>query len=92
MEDFFPDLTQREKEVMSLYVLGYIVNDISRILNISYTTVKTHLSNIYSKFGIVNLPDLIVLSLKRGWITPNFLMNNYNFRGKITLVATKTIK
>lgn len=78
----YPNLTQREREVMMYYVLGYRIKDIAHKLNISHYTVKTHLLGVYSKFDVANLPDLMVLSLKRGWITPNFLMDNYNFRGK----------
>ncbi len=45
-------LTQREQEVLELVFEGYTNNQIAQELVVSVHTVKTHLHNIYKKFGI----------------------------------------
>lgn len=51
-------LTEREKEVMELAVLGYPNKEIARRLDISHRTVEIHKSKIMSKTGAMNLLDL----------------------------------
>jgi FixJ family two-component response regulator len=41
--------SKREQEVYELLTLGYSNHEITRILNISYKTVETHVHNIYAK-------------------------------------------
>ena len=47
-----PNLTEREKEVMALVSRGLNNQQIIDKLVISLTTLKTHLSNIYSKYNL----------------------------------------
>ncbi len=54
-----PKLTRREEEIVNLIVLGYSNKQISNTLFISENTVKTHLANIFSKYGITNRLQLI---------------------------------
>jgi ATP/maltotriose-dependent transcriptional regulator MalT len=50
-----PDaLSEREVEVLSLVAAGLSNRDIGQRLFISEKTVKTHLSNIMGKLGVVN--------------------------------------
>lgn len=51
-------LTEREKEVMSLAVVGYHNKEIARALGISHRTVEIHKSRIMHKTGASNLLDL----------------------------------
>jgi len=55
------ELSQREQEVLDA-LLGSLVNkEIGSRLNISERTVKFHVSNILSKFGVRRRADLILL-------------------------------
>lgn len=47
-------LTNREKEILSLLPLGGTNEDIAENMNISPHTVRTHLSNIYNKLKVSN--------------------------------------
>ncbi|MFL5589310.1 MAG: response regulator transcription factor [Ktedonobacteraceae bacterium] len=46
------DLTKRELEILSLVVKGLSNAQIAKQLNLSYSTVSTHLSSIYSKLKV----------------------------------------
>ena len=54
------EFTNREKEVMNLISLGFTNYEISKKLNISELTVKTHLRNIYSKSDIHDRANLAI--------------------------------
>ncbi len=47
-----PRLTCREDQVLRMVVEGKRNQEIGECLGISMRTVKTHLSNIYKKFGV----------------------------------------
>lgn len=57
------DLTEREKEVLSMLVNGYSNKEIADFLSISSATVKFHLGNIYSKLGVKNRIEAVTVSL-----------------------------
>lgn len=46
------NLSNREKEVLSLLAEGYSNQEIADKLFVSLNTTKTHVSNIYSKLGV----------------------------------------
>jgi DNA-binding NarL/FixJ family response regulator len=50
----FPDLTDRERELLRLIAQGLSNNDISVRLNISGKTVSNHISNIFNKLQVAN--------------------------------------
>ena len=52
-------LTQRENEVATLVCSGMSNAQIANRLFVSEKTVKTHLSNIFSKLGLKNRVQLI---------------------------------
>lgn len=54
-------LSEREIEIVSLVVNGYSNEEIGLQLSISPTTVKKHLSNIFSKTGITRRTQLLSL-------------------------------
>jgi DNA-binding CsgD family transcriptional regulator len=58
----FSSLTEREKEVVKLILWGYTGNQIAATLFISLSTVKTHISNIYSKLLIKSKKELFDLA------------------------------
>jgi len=57
-------LTPRELEITTLIIKGYTNKDIATKLFVSPNTVKTHLKNIYNKFGISKKKELIKLYSK----------------------------
>lgn len=56
----FPDLTDREREVLNLIAQGYNNTDIANLLRISGKTVSNHISNIYNKIQVVDRAQAIV--------------------------------
>lgn len=58
-------LTPREKEIALLILQGLTNKDIARQLFISENTVKTHLKNIYQKFGVTKKKDLLYLFARK---------------------------
>jgi DNA-binding NarL/FixJ family response regulator len=46
------DLTEREREVLSLIGLGLANKQIARRLGIQEGTVKAHLTNVYQRIGV----------------------------------------
>ena len=57
-------LSTREIEISELVASGYTNEKISKRLNISEPTVKTHIRNIYSKTGIHDRANLAIRVLK----------------------------
>lgn len=56
-------LTQREREIVQLVLVGHSSDSIGRNLGISLPTVKTHRRNIYSKLQISSQAELFSLFL-----------------------------
>ena len=54
------EFTDREMEITNLISLGLSNDEISKKLNISEPTVKTHLRNIYSKSDIHDRANLAI--------------------------------
>lgn len=53
-------LSEREKDVFKRLISGYTIAMISEELYISESTVKTHISKIYSKFNVASKRDLLI--------------------------------
>ena len=47
-----PNLSAREREVLSLVATGLSSPEVARRMNLSTTTVKTHLQRVYEKLGV----------------------------------------
>lgn len=67
-EDAADPLTPREHEVLQLVAEGHTNTAIANILVISPKTVEKHRANIMSKLGADDLPALIRIAIKRGYI------------------------
>ena len=61
-----PQLSNREMEVLRLMASGKANQDICTELSISESTVKFHINNIFSKLGVSDRTQAIVLATKRG--------------------------
>jgi NarL family two-component system response regulator LiaR len=58
------DMTEREKEILSLMVEGFSNIKIAEYLVISLSTVKFHVSNILSKLGVESRTQAIAMAMK----------------------------
>ena len=63
------DLTPREREVLALMVEGLNNPQIGERLFISVTTVRSHVSNIFSKLGVSNRAEAVALALRNELVT-----------------------
>jgi DNA-binding NarL/FixJ family response regulator len=57
-------LTQREKEILKLYVEGFSNQEVADKLNISIRTVETHKNNIMQKFEFKSTVEMVKFALK----------------------------
>ena len=62
----FPELTDREREVLDLVARGYDNASISRRLVLSPKTVRNHVSNVLAKLGVPDRPAAIVRARDAG--------------------------
>ena len=58
------DLTDREKEILSLMVEGLPNTAIAERLVVSQSTIKFHVSNVLSKLGVSSRTEAVALALK----------------------------
>lgn len=66
----FESLTQRERDVLALVVLGWRNKQIAAKVAVTEATVKLHRSHIMQKMGAVSLIDLVRKTDRLGFSTP----------------------
>jgi DNA-binding NarL/FixJ family response regulator len=64
-----PELTGRELDVLQLLPQGYTNRQIAESLVVSETTVKNHLTNIYSKLGVKRRAGAIAWAWQHGLVS-----------------------
>ncbi|MBK8986922.1 MAG: response regulator transcription factor [Chloroflexi bacterium] len=62
----FPDLTDRERELLRLIAQGLSNNDIAARLNISGKTVSNHISNIFNKLQVADRAQAMIRAREAG--------------------------
>ncbi|MFS0862807.1 response regulator [Fredinandcohnia sp. 179-A 10B2 NHS] len=62
----FPQLTERERDILELIVEGKDNSEISRLLGITLKTVRNHISNIYSKLQVADRAEAIAHAKNEG--------------------------
>ena len=62
----FPELTERELEVLKLITTGMNNNEIARRLELSGKTVRNYISNIFSKLQVADRAQAIVKAREAG--------------------------
>ena len=64
-----PNVTEREREVLSLVAQGLSNREIAEKLVISEKTVKTHISSLLSKFALEDRTRLAIYAIKNGLVS-----------------------
>ncbi|GGS68866.1 DNA-binding response regulator [Planobispora rosea] len=62
----FPQLTNREREVLALVAAGFRNGEIARQLRIKPKTVQNHLSNIFTELGVADRAEAIARAREAG--------------------------
>jgi NarL family two-component system response regulator LiaR len=63
------DLTEREREVLTLMIEGLNNTQIAGRLSVSPSTIKSHVSNILSKLGVASRTEAVALALRNRIVT-----------------------
>jgi DNA-binding NarL/FixJ family response regulator len=63
------ELSEREKEVLTLAAKGMTNKEIADNLCLSIRTIQGHINNIFHKLGVGSRTEAIFQSVKRGWIS-----------------------
>ena len=67
-EDVPQELSPREREVLLNVSKGFAVKEVAERLHITERTVHAHLTSVYSKLGVRNKTEALIISLKAGTI------------------------
>ncbi len=65
-EGYTTDLTERQRQILSMLANGFSTKKIAKELNISMKTVEFHKANITRKLGVRTTSDLIRVALASG--------------------------
>ncbi len=63
-----PELTARQRDVFRCLVAGLSNKLIARELELSDSTVKTHVQAIYDKLGVASRAQAVLLAARMGWL------------------------
>lgn len=66
----FPELTEREREVLALIAQGQSNGDIAERLSVSMKTVSNHISSIFGKLQVADRAQAIVKAREAGFGRP----------------------
>ena len=62
------DLSEREREVLTLVAKGYNRTDVARMLDISVHTAAAHLKNVYRKLNVSTRAEATLAAARRGLV------------------------
>ncbi|HWH92831.1 MAG TPA: response regulator transcription factor [Baekduia sp.] len=63
-----PDLTRRERDVLTLICRGYANKRIALELGLSEKTVKAHVGHLLAKLGVNDRTQAALLAVREGWV------------------------
>lgn len=61
-------MTDRELEVVRLLASGKTYKQVANALQLSQSTVRNHLHNVYQKLNVVDRAQAVIVSRENGWI------------------------
>ena len=61
-------LTEREHEVVKLLASGKTYKQVANALQVSQSTIRNHLHNVYHKLEVVDRAQAVIVSREHGWI------------------------
>ena len=64
-----PELSERELEVLRSMAQGMSNSDIATALTIGESTVKSHVNRIFSKLGVSDRTQAVIIAVKRGIVS-----------------------
>jgi len=76
------ELTPREQEILQHLVKGLTNKEISSATNLAVDTVKTHLRNIFRKFGVKNRTQAITQAMKLSQNPDSVLFYDFKIMGR----------
>jgi DNA-binding NarL/FixJ family response regulator len=62
----FPELTDREREILELLARGHSNVEVSRHLGLSAKTVRNHTSNIFTKLQVTDRANAVIRAREAG--------------------------
>jgi two-component system response regulator NreC len=68
LEDPYENLSEREREVMLLAVIGHTNREIARTLHLSEQTIHNYRANVMEKLGFHDRVELLKYAIRRGLI------------------------
>jgi DNA-binding NarL/FixJ family response regulator len=68
-DSLLSELTSREEEVLDMLTQGHNYKDVSNLLFISETTVKTHVNNIFQKLQVNDRTQAVLYALNNGFVS-----------------------
>ena len=78
----FAELTQRQREVLTLIAEGGCTKDIARVLNISVKTVETHRAQLMDRLDIHDIASLVRYAIKIGLVSIEERSSEKKMRGR----------
>ncbi len=63
------ELSEREIQILVLVAKGYKNARVAKTLNITESTIKFHLNNVYSKLGVSSRTSAVAIAARRGIIS-----------------------
>lgn len=80
--ELFPELTEREREILSFIAGGQTNADIAKKLIISMKTVRNHVSNIFSKLQVADRAQAAIRAREAGLGAASSTVSDTRLRGE----------
>ena len=64
-------LTNREREVVTLIARGYKYREVAEELEMSVKTLETHMAHIFEKLGVASRHEVTRIAFETGFVDPD---------------------